>query len=66
MKTLIIQSGKVKRSLEFPFEICGSRDDIRTLSEALKNALSGNFSHGWIKVYDNILPVTGPPRDWED
>ena len=62
-----IESGKTKRTLDGPFNICGHRDDLWELMEQLRTKLEDQtWSYGWIYVRGSKqASIPGPPISWE-
>lgn len=65
---LIINHGKVKRQINGPYSICGSKHDFQVLYKAIRRAIDGeDFCFGWFDVVD-YLPCTPntKPMNWEN
>jgi hypothetical protein len=64
MKIIINQDG-IKRSLEGPFEICLSKDDLQTLLSCLRHHEDSHV-YGWIVIQDNTVRSTpnSDPIPW--
>lgn len=68
---IVIAAGKsgLKREIEGPFSICGSREDIEQLRNEIDRALGQEprFSYGWVEVIP-ARPAVQPnthPLPWE-
>lgn len=64
MKIIFDKDG-VKREIETPFEMCGSRQDLETLVHRLQDVLEGDrFSYGWVTIYERQMTANATPRKW--
>lgn len=67
---LILAKDLVKRSIEFPFEICGSREDFESLIRQIRARLDRDegWSYGWVQIWvEPKQPHSAPnsaPLDW--
>lgn len=69
IKKLIIRKGKTSRYLEAPFNLVGSRDDLRELARQINEQTQDDtFSYGTLYIVDR--PIFGTsntePSPWEE
>jgi hypothetical protein len=65
---LVIRKGKTSRVLEAPFNLVGSRDDLRELVRQINEQVNDNFCYGTLYIVDRPLfgtPNT-EPSPWEE
>lgn len=63
---LIIEHGKTKREINGPYNVCGSRDDLTRLSEAIRCFLKEEAAYGWVEVTEpNPSTTNQKPVPWE-
>jgi len=65
---VILARDNVKRSIEFPFDVCLSRRAAEMLVKCLSEKLAGDFTYGWIRVsIERVEHEEGTfPRNWTD
>lgn len=67
---LVIGSGTIKRQIEGPFAICGSRENLKRLADLITAKLDqhGSFTYGWIEINDpSYVPQQNTvPLDWSE
>lgn len=65
---LAIEHEAVKRSIDGPFEICGSSSDLLRVAECIRNALEGGMAYGWVTIADKVpsCPPNTPPIGWKE
>jgi hypothetical protein len=62
-RRLIILKDGTKRELEFPFDICGSKEDLMLMIKQIEDEISIidkqdlNHAYGWVKI---LLPFAAP------
>lgn len=65
---LIINQGEIKREIHGSFMLCGSKADLLSIAEQIKNTAEEHFSYGWVNIYSDIpksIP-DNPPRQWDE
>lgn len=64
---IIIEHLHTKRVIEGPFNICGDRQDLITLMDAINETLHNSFSYGWVNITEQKQPslVNMIPEPWE-
>lgn len=65
---IIIGKDGIKRRITVPFQICGSREDIKKLVTQLYDHLArDDWSYGWLNICeeDVVMPNT-PVKDWSE
>ncbi len=63
---IVINSNKVKRQINGNFSMCASREDFQSLVYRINTKLGGNFTYGWIDIYDPVLDVPNTkPETWD-
>jgi hypothetical protein len=66
---IVIAKGTIKREIEFPFELCLSREAARWLRDQLKQADIEEWNYGWITIAHPVDMQGKPstqPLPWED
>ena len=53
---IVIEHGTTKRKILGPFNICGSRDDLLLLADAIEVATRDDFTYGWVAVRGPAQP----------
>lgn len=65
---LVIRKGKTSRFLNAPFNLVGSRQDLRELAQQINAQVGEDFSYGTLYIVDR--PIFGTPNTepspWED
>ncbi len=66
---VIIEHSKTKREINGSFNICGSREQLRSVARQILDCLDAHpFSYGWIQIhsdYQRSVPDT-PPLHWDE
>lgn len=67
---IVIAHKKLSREINGSgFEICGSREDLKSVAHQLCKALDDpNWSYGWVEIREecNHRPTNKPPVQWEE
>ena len=48
--SLIIEHGKTKRIISGPYNVCGSRADLRLLQKAIELYVDDDWIYGWVMI----------------
>lgn len=64
---IIIEHGTKNREINGPFKLCGNKDDLKLIADAIQKALRARLYLGWVAVgtpeqSDNI---NTKPEPWE-
>jgi hypothetical protein len=64
---IIIEHSKTKRILRLPFNICGDKETLIAIRNALSEALDDDFVYGWIEVRrEEQKPIPNQePIEWD-